>query len=331
MKTLSISYLKICVTALLASSAVCFTSLAQAQSMGAYPERPVTIVVPFAAGSVTDILARHVAQGLGSQFGQSFIVENKPGADGNIGAGFVAAATPDGYTLMMGAASTNSINPSLHKNLRFNAIEDFVPVINVASMPNVLVVHPENPASNVVDFITAAKKNSYSFASSGSGGSMHLSGEMFKNMAQIPDYLHIPYKGGSAPVTDVIGNRVISMFCNLPLCLPHIQSGKMKALGVTSGTRSPLLPQIPTIAESGLPNYEVIGWFGLFAPKGVPADIVNRLNQEAAAYLNSPKTKELLLAQGAVPIGDTPQEFAKFVNSEYQRWAKVIKEAGIQQ
>ncbi|NMM86993.1 hypothetical protein B2J88_21930 [Rhodococcus sp. SRB_17] len=306
---------------------VAHTGMAQAQA--AYPSKPVQIVVPFAAGSVTDLLARIVAQRLAEALGQPVVIDNKAGADGNIGAAYAAAAAPDGYTLMMGAASTNAINPSLHKNLRFDAMRDFAPITNVAAMPNVLVVGPQVPARSVKDFIDAAKTDQYSFASSGAGGSMHLSGELFKNMAQIPDFLHVPYKGGSAPVTDVMGGRVSAMFCNLPLCLPHIRSGKLTALGVTSTKRSPLLPDVPTIAQAGVPGYDVEGWFGLFAPAGVPKPILTRLNQEVVRILQEPKVRELLLAQGAEPIGDSPEAFGAFVKKEHDRWAKAIHAAGI--
>ncbi len=303
------------------------TGVAQAQAP--YPSKPVQIVVPFAAGSVTDLLARIVAQRLAEALGQPVVIDNKAGADGNIGAAYAAAAAPDGYTLMMGAASTNAINPSLHKNLRFDAMRDFAPITNVAAMPNVLVVGPQVSARNVKDFIEAAKTDQYSFASSGAGGSMHLSGELFKSMAQIPDFLHVPYKGGSAPVTDVMGGRVSAMFCNLPLCLPHIRSGKLTALGVTSTKRSPLLPDVPTIAQAGVPGYDVEGWFGLFAPAGVPKPILTRLNHEVVRILQEPKVRELLLAQGAEPIGDSPEAFGAFVRKEHDRWAKAIRAAGI--
>ncbi|MCJ0765615.1 tripartite tricarboxylate transporter substrate binding protein [Variovorax terrae] len=304
-------------------------SAAQAPAAPAYPTKPVLIVVPFAAGSVTDLLARIVAQRLGDALGQPVVVDNKAGADGNIGAAFVAAAAPDGYTLLMGAASTNAINPSLHKNLRFNALRDFAPITNVAAVPNVLVVGPSVPARTVKEFIQAASTEKYSYASSGAGGSMHLSGELFKSMTQTPDLLHIPYKGGSAPVTDVMGGRVSAMFCNLPLCLPHIRAGKLTALGVTSPRRSPLLPEVPTIAQAGVPGYDVEGWFGLFAPAAVPRPIVLRLNEEVVRILKDPKVKEQLLAQGAEPIGDTPDAFAAFVKKEHDRWARIIRDTGI--
>lgn len=300
-----------------------------AQSTTTYPNKSIHMVVPFASGSVTDILARIVSQRLGEALGQSVIVDNKPGADGNIGAAFVAAAQADGYTLLMGAASTNAINPSLHKNLRFDPLRDFAPITNVATVPNVLVVGPQVPARNVKEFIEAARNQKLTFASSGAGGSMHLSGELFKSSTRTPNLLHVPYKGGSAPVMDVMGERVSAMFCNLPLCLQHIRSGKLTALGVTSPKRSPLLPDIPTIAEAGVPGFAVEGWFGLFAPAAVPKPIIQRINAEVVKILQDPKVKEQLLTQGAEPAGSAPEQFEAFVKLEHDRWAKIIAEAGI--
>jgi tripartite-type tricarboxylate transporter receptor subunit TctC len=315
---------------LIAGAALCLAGVGAAFAQAAsYPARPIQMVVPFAAGSVTDLLARIVAQRLGEALGQNVIVDNKPGADGNIGAGFVAAAPADGYTLLMGAASTNAINPSLHKNLRFNALRDFAPITNVAAVPNVLVVSPETGVRTVKDFIAAARNQRLSFASSGAGGSMHLSGELFKASTGTPDLLHVAYKGGSAPVTDVIAGRVTAMFCNLPLCLQNIRAGKLTALGVTSPKRSPLLPDVPTIAEAGVPGYSVEGWFGLFAPAAVPRPIIERLNPEVVKILKDPKVKEQLLAQGAEPMADTPEAFSAFIRKEHDRWAKIIQDANI--
>ena len=209
-----------------------------------WPSRPITIVVPFGAGSVTDQLARIVGQNLSESLGQPVVIENKAGADGNIGAAYVAGATPDGYTLLMGAASTNAINPSLHKNLRFNPLRDFAPITNIAAVPNVLVVGPSVKARTVKDFVQAARTEKYSYASSGAGGSMHLSGELFKVMTKTPDMLHIPFKGGSAPVTEVMAGRISAMFCNLPLCLQHIKAGKLTALGAA-----------PHAAAAGRPHH----------------------------------------------------------------------------
>jgi tripartite-type tricarboxylate transporter receptor subunit TctC len=317
---------------LILGTALCLlgsTGAAFAQGTVPYPSKPIQMVVPFAAGSVTDILARIVAQRLGEALGQNVIVDNKPGADGNIGAAFAAAAPADGYTLLMGAASTNAINPSLHKNLRFDPLRDFAPITNVATVPNVLVVGPQVSARNVKEFIEAARSQKLTFASSGAGGSMHLSGELFKASTRTPDLLHIPYKGGSAPVTDVMGGRVSAMFCNLPLCLQHIRAGKLTALGVTSPKRSPLLPETPTIAEAGVPGYTVEGWFGLFAPAAVPKPIIQRLNAEVVKILNEPKVKEQLLAQGAEPAASSPEEFTAFVKKEHDRWARIIQDANI--
>lgn len=313
----------------LVAAGALLTAAGQLQAQTApYPSKPVQVVVPFAAGSVTDLLARIVAQRLGDALGQPFVVDNKAGADGNIGAAYAAAAAPDGYTLLMGAASTNAINPSLHKNLKFNPLRDFAPITNVAAVPNVLVVGPQVPARTVKEFIQSAAKEKYSFASSGAGGSMHLSGELFKVMTNT-DLLHIPYKGGSAPVTDVMGGRVSAMFCNLPLCLPHIRSGKLTALAVTSPRRSPLLPAVPTMAEAGVTGYDVVGWFALFAPAAVPKPIIAKINAEVVRILKDPQVREQLLAQGAEPVGDSPEAFAAFVQKEHDRWAKVIRETGI--
>lgn len=294
----------------------------------AYPAKPIRIVVPFGAGSVTDTLARVVGNKLGEAWSQPVVVDNRAGADGNIGTGFVAAADPDGYTLLFGAASTNAVNPSLHGNLKFNAIRDFVPVANVASVPNVLVVHPGVPARNVKDLIELLRKNSYAYASGGAGGSQHLSAELFKTMSKT-DMLHVPYKGGAPALTDLLSGRVQLMFCNLPLCLQQIRAGKLVALGVTSAKRTPLLPDVPTIAEAGVPGYVVDGWFGLFAPKGVPEAIVKRLNAEVDRILQEPDVRKQLLDQGAVPNAGSAQQFARFVRAEHDRWATVIRQANI--
>ncbi|WP_198952717.1 MULTISPECIES: tripartite tricarboxylate transporter substrate binding protein [unclassified Achromobacter] len=297
---------------------------AQAQ----YPTKPIRLIVPFGPGSVTDQLARVLASALSEKWGQSIIVENKAGAGGNIGAGFVAESAPDGYTLLMGAASTNAINPSLYPNLKFDPMKAFVPVANVASVTNVLVVNPQVKARDVKGLIEELKANNYSYASGGAGGSQHLSAELFKSMSKT-DMVHIPYKGGAEPLPDLMSNRVQVMFCNLPVCLPHIQAGKLVALGVTSTQRSPLLPKVPTIAEAGLPGYSVDGWFALFAPAKVPAAIVARLHDETAQVLASPAVAEQIRRQGAEPNTGSQADFAKFVQAEHDKWAKVIKDANI--
>ncbi len=298
------------------------------QALASYPDKPIRLVVPFGPGSVTDQLARTVANGLSESLGQSVIVENKAGAGGNIGAGQVAASSPDGYTLLMGAASTNAINPSLYNNLKFDPMADFVPVANVASVANVLVVNPEVPARTVTELIGQLKTGNYSYASGGAGGSQHLSAELFKSMSGT-DMLHVPYQGGSEPLPDLLSNRVQIMFCNLPICLPHIQSGKLAALGVTSKQRSPSLPDVPTIDEAGLAGYTVDGWFALFAPAKVPADIVKQLHAQVQKLLLDPKVQEQIRRQGAEPAPGSQEDFARFVRAEHDKWAKVIKDAGI--
>lgn len=299
-----------------------------AGAAAAYPDKPVRLIVPFGPGSVTDQLARLMANKLSERLGQSFIVENKPGAGGNIGAGYVAKAPADGYVLLMGAASTNAINPSLYHSLNFDPLKDFVPVANVASVANVLVINPQVKARSVPALIAEIKASSFSFASGGAGGSQHLSAELFESMSGTR-MVHIPYKGGSEPLPDLMSNRVQLMFCNLPVCLPHIKSGKLVALGVTSARRSPLLPEVPTIAEAGLPGYSVDGWFALFAPARVPAGIVARLHDETEQILGTPAIAEEIRRLGAEPTLSTQPAFAEFVRSEADKWAKVVHDAHI--
>jgi tripartite-type tricarboxylate transporter receptor subunit TctC len=294
----------------------------------AWPARPITMVVPFGAGSLTDTLARIVQPGLSKALGQPVVVDNKAGADGNIGAGFVAAAPKDGYILLVGPASTNAINPSLHKNLRFDPQRDFAPITNLASVMNVLVVGPQVQARSVKEFMAELATKKMTYASGGAGGSQHLSAELFKAMTQ-RDMLHVPYKGMNPALVDLLAGRVDAMFCNLPVCLTHIRSGKLAALAVTGATRSPLLPDVPTMAEAGLANYVVEGWFGLFAPAGVPPAVVTRLNAEVVRILKDPATTAALRAQGAEPGADSAEAFGAFVAKERVRWAKVIRDANI--
>lgn len=300
-----------------------------AAQAGSYPDKPVRLIVPFGPGSVTDQLARITADKLGKTLGQTVIVENKAGAGGNIGAGYVASAPADGYTLLLGPASTNAVNPSLYHDLKYDPMKDFVPISNVASVTNVLVVPAEVPVHTVQELIAQLKQSSaYSYASGGAGGTQHLAAELFKSMSGT-QMLHVPYKGGGAALADLLSNRVQVMFCNLPVCLPHIKAGKLTALGVSSARRSELLPQVPTIAESGLPGYEVDGWFGLFAPTGTPDEIVAQLNAEMTKMLNTPEVRQLILAQGATAEPGSQQDFARFVQGEHDKWARVIKQAGI--
>jgi tripartite-type tricarboxylate transporter receptor subunit TctC len=304
----------------------CIAPLAFAQ---AYPDHTIRLVVPFPAGGTTDILARDVAKKLTDTVGQAVVVDNRPGAGGNIGADIVAKSAPDGYTLLMGTVGTHAINPSLYAKMPYDHVKDFVPVVLVAGVPNVLVVNPSVPVNSVADLIklAKAKPGTINFASSGSGTSIHLSGELFKTLAGV-DITHVPYKGSSPALTDLMGGQVQIMFDNLPSSLALIKSGKLRAVAVTSLKRAPALPDVPTIAESGLPGFEASSWFGILAPAGTPAPIVARLNAEVNKWLQSPEGKEQLLAQGAEVAGGPPEKFVAHIRAETEKWAKVVKASG---
>lgn len=305
------------------------TSVLGAASAQAYPDKPIRMVVPFPAGGTTDILARAVAQKLSESLGQQMIVDNKPGAGGNIGAQEVARAAPDGYTLVMGTVGTHAINPSLYKKLPYDHLKDFAPVSLVASVPNLLVVHPSVPVNSVKELIAYVKANpgKLNFASSGNGTSIHLSGELFKTMTGV-QMTHVPYKGSAPAVTDLLGGQVQLMFDNMPSALPHAKGGKLKPLAVTSAKRFPGTPDIPTIAEAGVPGYEASSWFGVLAPAGTPKEIVNKLSTEIAKALKTPEMTKRLEEQGAQAVGSTPEEFAAHIKAETAKWAKVVKESG---
>jgi len=305
-----------------------------ARGQGAWPTKPVRIVVPFAAGGTTDILARALAPELAKALGQAFIIENKAGAGGNLGADIVAKSPPDGYTLLMGTVGTQAINPSLYPKMPYDAAKDFVPITLVAGVPNVMVMNPAKAAANgitdVRSFIAYARRNpgKLNMASSGNGTSIHLSGELFKTMTGTY-MVHFPYRGSGPALLDLIGGTMDVMFDNLPSALPQIKAGKLTALAVTSGARSAALPDVPTIAEAGpVKGFEASSWFGLLAPAGTPTDIVNRLQQETAKALATPALKERLLAQGAIPGGDTPAQFTQFIAAESKKWAQVVKTSG---
>jgi tripartite-type tricarboxylate transporter receptor subunit TctC len=294
-----------------------------------YPTKPIRLVVPFPPGGATDILARDVAQKLTEAWGQSVIVDNRPGAGGNIGSELVAKSAPDGYTLEMGTVGTHAINASLYAKMPYDHVKDFMPVILVAGVPNVLVVNPAVPANSVAELIAYAKANpgKLNFASSGNGTSIHLSGELFKVMAGV-QITHIPYKGSAPALQDLLAGQVQMMFDNLPPSLPQIKAGKLRALAVTSLTRAPALPDVPTLSESGLPSFEASSWFGILVPAGTPAPIVTKLNAEIAKWLATPEAKEKLAKQGANAAGGTPDDFAKHIAAETAKWAKVVKESG---
>jgi len=304
------------------------------RAQGAWPTKPVRIVVPFAPGGTTDILARALAPELSRVFGQQFIVDNKPGAGGNVGAEQVAKSAPDGYTLLMGTVGTHGINQSLYPKLPFDPIKDFSPVTLVAGVPNVLVMNPAKAEAekinSVADLIRYAKAHpgKLNMASSGNGTSIHLSGELFKSMTGT-FMLHFPYRGSGPALLDLIGGTMDLMFDNLPSAMPQIKAGKLKALAVTSAQRSAALPDVPTVAEAGpVKGFDASSWFGLLAPAGTPAEIVNRLQQESAKALGTPALKERLLAQGAIPSGMPPAEFAAYIAAETKKWAQVVKVSG---
>jgi tripartite-type tricarboxylate transporter receptor subunit TctC len=302
----------------------------------AWPSKAVRIVVPFAAGGTTDILARALAPELQRAFGQPVVIDNKPGAGGNTGAAEVAKAAPDGHTLLMGTVGTHAINASLYAKMPYDHVKDFVPVTLVAGVPNVLVMNPVHAQQNGIDSVATliefARKRpgKLNMASSGNGTSIHLAGELFKSMTGT-FMLHLPYGGSGPALIDLIGGNTDLMFDNLPSALPHIKSGRLKALAVTSATRSPALPELPTVEEAGgavLKGYEASSWFGLLAPAGTPMDIVNRVQAETAKALGTPTIKERLQAQGAVPSGMISAEFVRHIAAETTKWAKVVKASG---
>ncbi len=320
---------------LLGSTALVLASAApSAWAQAAWPSKPVRIVVPFPPGGTTDILARAVAPELGKAFGQPFVIENRGGAGGNVGAEIVAKSANDGYTLLMGTVGTHGINRALYDKLPYDPIKDFVPITVVAAVPNVMVMNTEKARSlginSVQDFISYAKARpgKLNMASSGSGTSIHMAGELFKSQAGI-FMVHVPYRGSSPALLDLISGTMDVMFDNLPSSMQHIRSGKLKAFAVTSSQRSSALPDVPTIEEAGkLKGFEASSWFGLLAPAGTPSDIVNRIQREVSRALSDPSIKEKLQAQGAIPGGITPQEFTRLIDSEHVKWAQVVKISG---
>jgi tripartite-type tricarboxylate transporter receptor subunit TctC len=304
-------------------------NVAPASAQGAYPTKPVRLVVPFPPGGTTDILARAVAQKLSETWGQQVIVDNRPGAGGNIGSELVAKSAPDGYTLLMGTVGTHAFNPSLYAKMPYDHVKDFTPVILVAGVPNVLVVNPSLPVNSVSELIAYGKANpnKLNFASSGNGTSIHLSGELFRTMTGV-QMTHVPYKGSSPALTDLIAGQVQLMFDNLPSSLQFIRAGKLRALAVTSLERSSALPDVPTLAESGLPGFEASSWFGVLAPAGTPNDIIVKLNTAIAGWLATADAKEKLAAQGAIAAGGAPDAFVRHIAAESSKWAKVVKASG---
>ena len=294
-----------------------------------YPAKAIRYVVPFPAGGPLDIVARALGQELNKSWNQPVIIDNRPGAGGNIGAELVAKAPADGYTILMGAVSTHAINVTLYAKLAFDPIKDFTPVTLITSVPNVLVLHPSVPANNVRELIALAKARpgALNFASGSTGSAGHLAGELFKSMAGV-EMTHVPYKGAAPAVIDLIAGHVSLMFDNLASALPNIKSARVRALAVTTLKRSPLLSELPTISEAGLRGFDISTWFGVFAPAATPPDVVAKLNAEIVRILYTPEMKERLALLGAEPAGNRPDEFAAFIKSEIPKYAKVIRASG---
>lgn len=306
-----------------------FWGAAGAHAAG-YPDRPVKWIVPFPPGGAMDAIARTLAESMGRKLGNSFIVENRPGAGGNIGASTVARSAPDGYTIMI-AANGMAVNPALYKDMNYDPQKDFAPISLLAIVPNVLVTNPQrNDVHSVADVIARAKAKPghYTYASAGVGTSIHLAGELFASMAQV-NMLHVPYKGSGPAMADLLGGQVDYMFDSITSAKPHIQAGKLRALAVTTAKRSSALPDVPTVAEAGLPGYELLPWFGAFAPAGTPSEIVQKLNTSMRDAMDDPKVKETLASIGAEPVGGTPDELRAHLAKETAQWAVLVKERGI--
>jgi tripartite-type tricarboxylate transporter receptor subunit TctC len=303
------------------------TALAQAPVQ--YPARPIRIVVPQSPGASTDTTARLIAQRLTTALGQTVLVDNRPGAGSVIGTEVVAKATPDGHTLLV-VASSITLNPILHKNLSWDPIRDFAPITQLSSFPNILVVHPAVPVKTVKDVIALAKAKpgALNYGSAGTATGTHLSAELFKHMTGT-DMVHVPYKGGGAAMPALMGGQVQLMFATTVSALPHVRAGKLRAIAVTSPKRSPSAPDVPTIAESGVPGYDHTPWNGFLAPAKTPRAIVARLNEETARILHTPDTKAIFMNEGAEPVGNKPEEFGAIIKSEIAKWGKVIQAAGI--
>ena len=318
-------------TLALGLSAVSLLALAPQALAQQFPDRTVTLVVPFAAGGSTDVVARIIAQKMSDDLGQQVVVENVAGAGGNIGADRVARAEPDGYTILMGTVATHALNPLILKTKPYDPEKDFTPVSLLVIVPNVLVVNPQLPVKNVQELIALlkAEPDKYAYASSGNGTPLHLSGELFKAMAGV-NIQHIPYKGAGPALNDVVGNQVPIMFDNLPSSSSHIKGGTLRALGVTTAERAPSFPDVPTIAESGVPGYETYTWNALFAPAGTPKDAVDRLNASANKAMKDPSVIEKMNGFSAKIVGSTPEELAAHVKAELAKWGPVVKDANIQ-
>ena len=301
-----------------------------AMAADVYPTRPIRIVAPSTPGDAPDVIARLLAERMTAALGTSVIVENHPGAGGVVGSDIVAKAPADGYTLIIGNAGSHGINAAVYTKLPYDIQKDFAAVSQVAVSPNVLVVNPQLPVTNLQQFIAYAKARpgQLSYASGGNGSSAHMSMELFKSMAGV-DLVHIPYKGSSPALTDVVSGQVAAMFVNLPPALPLVKAGKLRALAVTTRARSPLLPDVPTVQGSGLAGYETVAWFGILAPAATPKEVIARLSAEIAKIVRTPEMRERLLALGAEPVGGTPEEFSAVIGRDIAKWTPLAKTVGI--
>ncbi|MEO7728265.1 MAG: tripartite tricarboxylate transporter substrate binding protein [Burkholderiales bacterium] len=305
----------------------CFAFAVCAQT---YPAKPIRFYTPYPPGGTTDILARIFGAKMYEAWSQPVIIEAKPGAGGNIGADFVAKSPADGYTILMGASGPLAINASLFKKLPYDPAKDFAPVVLSASVPLVLVTHPSLPVKNVKEFIALmkARPGQFNYASAGPGSPQHLTAEMFKFMVKV-EMTHIPYKGSGPAIVDLIGGQVLFAFESMIPVLPHVKAGKLRALAVTSSTRSPVLDQTATVAESGVPGFESIAWYGVVAPAGTPKEIVAKLNAEMVRIANLPDIKKQLMEMGSPPVAGTPDQFGALIRSEIPKWSKVVKQANV--
>ncbi len=311
-------------------AAICAGAAAAVAGAQGYPDKPIRVVVPFAAAGSTDILIRTVGQKMSESLGQTLVIDNRGGAGGAIGAELAARAVPDGYTIMATTSGVIVVNPSLYAKLAYDPVKDFAPISIIASLPNMLVVHPAMAVKNVQDLIALAKASpgKYTYASGGNGTSNHLAGELLKYLAKI-DITHVPFKGGGPAVLAVMANEVTMLFATMPSAMPQVSGGRLKALAVTSRQRSPATPNLPTMIEAGVRDFEVSIWIGALAPRGTPAPVISRLNQEVAKALRAPEVAVRLKAEGYEPIGSTPQEMAASIAAESATWARVVKAAGI--
>lgn len=310
------------------AAAIALAAFAGPASAADYPTRPITLVVPFAPGGSTDLVARIVAQKMSEILKQQVVVDNRGGAGGSLGAGVVAKAEPDGYTILMATVATHALNPALYKKISYNAETDFTPITLLVNVPNVLTVNPKFEAKSVKELIDMAKKDpgKYSYASSGNGSPLHLSGVLFNKLAGV-ELTHIPYKGSGPALVDVIAGQVPIQFDNLPSSIEHIKAGRLRALGVTTAQRVPNLPDVPAIGES-LPGYETYSWNALFGPKGMSPEIVKKLNEAGVEALKDPVVKQKLTDATAVIVGSTPEELAEHVKKELAKWTPIVKESG---